>query len=942
MKTVRYQKLSIDGDSERVSYFSFLFFQWMNNIFKKGSEGTLEESDFMPLSRERSTEFFTNRLQQNWIEEKADRKGNKQRPRLWKSVIKMISLKDAMVIVLLYVISLLWRLSRPLFLGYLIYSLMNDAEPQKSLPLYGCVMAMGICAFIGVSGVHHFSYQCDLYGIGISSALKGLIYQKILRLNKTDILKFTTGHVIDLVSNDVQRLEDHTVLWGCSAILDFLLLIPIIVVLLMYFIGWQALMGVTSLFFLLPYFAGLSYVFAALRLRTATFSDRRISLLNQVISGIRAIKTHALEDEFREKIKRVRRDEINIIRKKSVALSAVAALEFTAVPLAMLVSIITLVLTGQPLTPLNVFMLLSFINAARQSVCFYVPYGLLGVYEAYFSLKRMEDFFLLEDLPESCHNHSIEGTLNTAESISKFIETVSNQRDRTVAVPSAVVRDEEDLPQLATLEVFILASKEKIHDDDFILQDVEFSLDSQTLTVITGPVGSGKSTLLSAIAGEVSVAAGTINCPFSLVYVPQIPWIYSGTIRQNILFGQVFNQDKYNRILEACSLTHDVRTFPNGDQTVVGELGAVLSGGQRARVSLARAVYMDADLYLLDDPLSAVDMKVSQHIFQKCIKELLSTKTRVLTSHKEQHMKEADRVIVLFKGRVLANGTFSELQEKSLCNTNLDVSCKKPVWDKISEVRFVAESENESEFKERAMIPQHQVKDLEISEEDCTIGSVTLMTYWDYFRSGLHTLAIVGLVCLFFIAQVMIVSPDVWLSFLTKKSKEEQKDKFNFIFYGCLVLGSLIFSSIRAYAFLRTLVRCSQRLHDKMVVAVVEAPVLFFDSNPVGRILNRFSKDVGYLDELLPKTFLTAIQLTLLISASTVVPTFTNPWVLFAVVPLAIIAVYISMYSLKTSRQLKRLESINRSPVFSHVSETLNGLETIRTRRREREFVEDL
>ena len=422
-------------------------------------------------------------------------------------------------------------------------------------------------------------------------------------------------------------------------------------------------------------------------------------------------------------------------------------------PLAMLVSITTLVLTGQALTPFNAFMLLSFINAARQSVCFYVPYGLLGVYEAYFSLKRIEDFLLLEDLPGSCHDHSIKGTLNTGGSTSKFTRTVSNQRDRTVKVPSAVDSDEELLLKPATLEVLILTSKEKTRDNGFILQDVEFSMGSQTLTVITGPVGSGKSTLLSAIAGEVSVEAGTITWPSSLAYVPQIPWVFSGTIRENILFGQPYNQDKYSRILEACSLTEDVRLFPNGDQTVVGELGAVLSGGQRARVSLARAVYMDADLYLLDDPLSAVDMKVSQYIFQKCIKGLLSNKIRVLTSHQEQHMKEADRVIVLSKGRVLANGTFSEVQENSLRDINLNPSYKKPVRDRNSDMRLDSDSENESEFKERGMILQHQVKDLEISKEDRTIGSVTLTTYWDYFRSGLHALAMVGLFCLFFIAQ---------------------------------------------------------------------------------------------------------------------------------------------------------------------------------------------
>ena len=428
------------------------------------------------------------------------------------------------------------------------------------------------------------------------------------------------------------------------------------------------------------------------------------------------------------------RGKINIIRKKSVVLSTIAALEYTAVPLAMLVSIITLVLTGQPLTPVNVFMLLSLINAARMSVCFYIPYGLLAVYEAYFSLKRIEEFLLLEDLPGSCQDHSIEGTLNMSGSTFSF-------------------DDKKHLPEPGTLAVSILASKEKISADQFTLQDIEFSTEPQTLTVITGPVGSGKSTLLSAIAGEVPVAAGTISWPTSLVYVPQTPWVFSGTIRENILFGQPYNQDKYSTILEACSLTEDVRRFPNADLAVVGERGAVLSGGQRARVSLARAVYMDADLYLLDDPLSAVDIKVSQHIFEKCIKGLLSNKTRVLTSHQEQHMKQADKIIVLYKGRVLANGGFSELQEKGLFNINPYPSSNKPVRNSESEVKSVFENEDESQFKDRAVILHNQVNDLDQSEEDRTIGSVTLMTYWDYFRSGLHSSAIFGLFCLFFITQ---------------------------------------------------------------------------------------------------------------------------------------------------------------------------------------------
>ena len=186
----------------------------------------------------------------------------------------------------------------------------------------------------------------------------------------------------------------------------------------------------------------------------------------------------------------------------------------------------------------------------------------------------------------------------------------------------------------------------------------------------------------------------------------------------------------------------------------------------------------------------------------------------------------------------------------------------------------------------------------------------------------------------------MMLAPDVWLSFLSKKSPTEQQDRTNLTIYGCLVGAAIIFAIIRAYVFLLVCVRCSERLHDKMVVALLQAPVLFFDSNPAGRILNRFSKDVGCMDELLPQRFLFSIQLVLLLFTSVIVPSVANPWLLFAIIPLTVLVFYISNYYLKTSRELKRLESICRSPVFSHISETLNGLDTIRTRRRQREFLD--
>ena len=189
------------------------------------------------------------------------------------------------------------------------------------------------------------------------------------------------------------------------------------------------------------------------------------------------------------------------------------------------------------------------------------------------------------------------------------------------------------------------------------------------------------------------------------------------------------------------------------------------------------------------------------------------------------------------------------------------------------------------------------------------------------------------------VSPAMAVAADVWLSYLTKEQHKNQRDPMNLTIYVCLVVGSFIFAILSGYGFLSISLRCSERLHDKMVVAILQAPVVFFDSNPVGRILNRFSKDVGCMDELLPKTFLMAIQYCSVAFASCLLPIVANYWLLVAIVPLIAIIVFIGRYYLKTSRQLKRLESINRSPVFSHISETLNGLDTIRTSGRQDDFL---
>ena len=400
-------------------------------------------------------------------------------------------------------------------------------------------------------------------------------------------------------------------------------------------------------------------------------------------------------------------------------------------------------------------MLLGFIDIARAATCFFISNALLQTYDAYASLRRIEDFLLLENLPAISRGQSKEGIRNTG---SKTTDVTSGLLDRQAKIDIAFNPDLEKNPQdkPSTLYVSNLTYRQTERQDEFILQDIGFSIASQSLTVITGPVGSGKSTLLSAIAGEISEICGTITSQGTLVYAPQTAWIFSGTMRQNILFGQPYDEQKYTRVLEACALTEDIQRFPDYDQTVVGERGEILSGGQQARVSLARAVYADADLYLLDDPLSAVDFKVGRHIFKTCINDLLGDKTRVLTSHQEEHMKEADQVIVLCKGRVLEKGNFTELQGKGILNTSFDPLYHRVRKDGESTKSVAREIEQKNQGGDgcETMVPlPNEARGLEISQEDRSIGVVSSKLYWNYFRSGVHWSIICAVIFLFFIAQ---------------------------------------------------------------------------------------------------------------------------------------------------------------------------------------------
>ena len=461
------------------------------------------------------------------------------------------------------------------------------------------------------------------------------------------------------------------------------------------------------------------------------------------------------------------RKEIWIILKKGALLSIVECLPFTAGAVATFLSVLALSLDGHLISPTTAFMLLAFINTLRITITRF-SYAITSVFELWISLKRIRNFLLLKNVSsmglESTekppgHQDRVQEPKNNfpelyvrgplkAEDKSEEIKSENQDFDKYFSVDNDTIRNyRTESTQTSSGKLLIegLWCKVDELDGPYILHDVNFEIPEKSLTVVTGEVGSGKSTLLAAIAREVVASSGNITYSGNVAYVSQTAWVFSGTLRENVLFGKPFDETKYNRVIQACTLTNDIGRFPNGDLVFVGEHGVVLSGGQKARVNLARAVYANADLYLLDDPLSAVDSKVGDHIFFECICNLLKNKTRVLVTYTERYLRMVDQVVVLNNGSVSGKGTYSELKERgviidSIIDASSAMEKKTTTPNKESNLRHNA---NRGQFD----------KPLPVSHEDTATGDISSSLYWNYFRAGMHPFFMILLLLLFLMTQ---------------------------------------------------------------------------------------------------------------------------------------------------------------------------------------------
>ncbi|XP_066904292.1 multidrug resistance-associated protein 1 isoform X2 [Halyomorpha halys] len=773
-----------------------------------------------------------------------------------------------------------------------------------------------------------FSYTCNLVGMRMKTALTMAIYRKALKLSSSARKTSTVGEIVNLMAVDAQRYLN--ILLAVSNMWS----VPLQIVLAVFFI-WQilgpsALAGLAVFIIMIPVNGYIANLSKKLQIKQMKYKDERLKVMNEILSGIKILKLYAWERSFEERIQEIRGKEIKII-KQAANLKAVTSLIWSCTPfLVSLTTFATYVLIDENnvLDASKAFVSLSLFNILRNPMML-LPNMLSNMIQASVSVKRIDNFLNNEDLD-----------------------------------PEIVDNNKEENPLIIENATFSWSN-----DEEPTLKNINIKVKEGSLVAVIGDVGSGKSSLISAFLGEMYKLSGRVNVRGSMAYVSQLSWIQNCSLQDNILFGTALDKKEYDKVIEACALKQDLKMFPNGDQTEIGERGVNLSGGQKQRLSLARAVYSNRDIYLFDDPLSAVDSHVGKHLFEQVISSsgVLRNKTRLFVTHNITYLSEVDEIIVMKDGRISEVGTYHELLHKKGALREYLATCA-PVADDGSSPG----SDNEEIISDDAQLdrqksvinlpsstsdmmsesPEKNAKGKQagekiIKEETVEVGGVQLKVYSHYFKAigfGLLSATVIFAV----IQQGFSISSNFWLSawssdkdMVSNGTTDTSKRDMYLEVYGLLGVAEVTAAFISSICWFIGAADAGIRIHVLLLSNIFHSPMSFFDTTPQGRILSRFSKDIDIIDNIIPNNLKEMLTFLSPLIGTLIVISYSIPLFMAVIVPIGFVYYLIQRMYVSASQQIKRLESVSRSPVYSHFGETITGSSIIRAYNAQERFIRE-
>ena len=1004
---------------EETGWFSVLTFGWMSPLLAKGNEKVqLDPKDLTdwPLPENCRTDAVKNAFDDQWNRAKASK--GKAASLAWSlahafgaDFVRAGFLKlghDLLIFV------------GPQVLNAIIQFLRNpSASPSQGLVLTALVtfsqLGMSLC-------LRHYFHKCYLTGLKVRTAVLMAVYRKALTIAQHERQARSTGEITNLVSVDAQRLQD--LVTYLHAIWYSFLQIGLAIYFLWQQLGPSCLGGVAVIIFMMPVTKAVAQLMAAKQKLLMAAKDQRVQINNEVLGSMKVIKFQAWEASFQAKILALRNTELAVLWNYFVA-DYCSTLLWSSVPLLVAVGTFAVyVWTGNTLDVAEALTALALFEILRFPL-FMLPQVINNIVEAMISLQRVQAFLLCEDhhpIPEGdqdgihIHNASFVYDSKRSNSVSPKSKAQNDQinldqqqisdMDWEIRILKSQLQDAENLiHELETgaehndhLQCKSLKSTCSVPADTLLsLRRITLECKPGDFIAVVGAVGAGKSTLLISILGELRpLTGGFVTVKGSIAYFGQNPFILNDTVRGNILFGNTqIDLKKYRSAISVCALNTDLQMLPGGDDCEIGEKGITLSGGQKARIAMARAVYHDADIYLLDDPLAAVDAHVGRHLFHHCIlQQILNSdkdgyplsktqkpKSLILITNALQYLSHprVDRIVVLNEGRIQEQGTYKSLtnNKSSLFSTFLksftdslgDKTDPAPLDDTDKQLgpltpNFSASSLNAlgdvslSPDIAKVLAPLSPTRSsslrkdldgsLKSSHEDQNnhgalttdeftereIGHVSLAVYASWARAaGGIWVAFLILLATTNVEGINILSR-WWLTYWSTHGGTNDIDHRGQAFY-LAIYGAINLSAVLA-TFLRLLVitlgglAASRKLFSRVLDSVLAAPMAFFDVTPVGRIVNRFSKDMYTVDEQLVSTLRSYLATMGSVCSTIVVVSSITPWFTVCLIP--IIGYYLlqSQFFTKSYRELKRLDSVSRSPMYALLGETLDGITTIR------------
>lgn len=934
---------------DRADVFSKISFNWMAPLMKKGFYQYLSEIDLPFLPKALKSENTSAAFYHYW--------NNQSSPSLVMALSKAFgapfllggvfkALQDLLAFVQPQLLRLLIRFVND-------YS--QSVKEGEPLPLTRGLMIAGAMFIVSVTQtacLHQYFQRAFDFGMCIKSALTSVVYDKSLVLSNETKQASNTGDIVNLMSVDVQRLQDLVqnlqIIWS-GPFQIFLCLYSLYGLL-----GNSMWAGVFIMVIMIPLNAVIAKYQKKLQKTQMKFKDERSRLISEILNNIKSLKLYGWEAPYLLSLNHVRNDKELTNLKRMGVFSAVSMFSWNLAPFLVSCSTFGLfVLLNKNATlstdivfpALSLFNLLSFPLAV-------VPMVITNIVEAQVAVSRLTKFLTGSELQKNAVTK-----LPPAEKVGDVAVSVKNGT--------------------------YLWSKQKGEESYKVaLSNINLEVKKGELDCIVGKVGCGKSSILQAILGDLYKLDGEAKVHGSVAYVSQVPWIINGTVRENILFGHKYDPQFYQKVLDACALSVDLKILPKKDKTEVGEKGISLSGGQKARLSLARAVYARADVYLLDDPLSAVDEHVGRHLINNVLGPhgLLKTKCKILATNAIHVLSIADNMHMVKDGKLVEQGAYADImsQEKSQLrqlvlefgkstseSSQVNSSANSTKGEKLNSQNDIAEEiadlptlENVSETsslrrasvapllsdEERVLLEQNEEEEDEDSKarkEHSEQGKVKWDVYKEYAKAC-NPFNVTVFLSTTVLSMAFNVLSNVWLKHWSEVNTDNGHNPSAVKYLGIYFLLGIGFSistlTQTCIMWIFCTIEGSKKLHNGMATSVLRSPMSFFETTPIGRILNRFSNDVYKVDEVLGRVFGMFFSNTVKVLFTILVICFSTWQFIFIAIPLGVLYVYYQQYYLKTSRELRRVDSTTRSPIYANFQESLNGVSIIRAYGQEGRF----